>query len=215
MLRSCAIAVGLVAALSPCLAAQAPAGGAPQIKGQTPILGRPTLESDPAPIFDFDYYFIGKWAFEIDVPDTDLGPGGTIKGTTTYTAVPNGAFDGGRFYEAETNAVGPGGPFKTRELIAYQIAHKSMSRQVTDSRGFNYLQIGPIGADNGGYFNLLFYGSPFTYKGKSFRLEHTLRLMSPIQYKQSMTLISSDGTSMPYGTSWWKKEVARKGATAK
>src|SRR5438094_2849567 len=130
MMRSSVLAIGLVAALSPRLVAQAPSGGAPQIKGQTAVLGRPTLESDPAPIFDFDYYFIGKWSFEIDVPDTDLGPGGTIKGTTTYTAVPNGAFDGGRFYEAQTDAVGPAGPFKTKELIAYQVAHKAMSRQV-------------------------------------------------------------------------------------
>ena len=152
------------------LFAQAPAQGTPppQIKGQTSVLGRPDCaRSDPVPIFDFDAYFLGRWAFEIDVPDTDLGPGGTIKGTTTYRAVPNGTFDGGAFYEADTEATGPSGPLKIREVIGYEIAHKAMSRQVTDSRGFSYLQIGPIGADLGGYFNLHFAGTPFTYKGKT------------------------------------------------
>ena len=106
MWRSCTIALGLAATVSIDLLAQAPAQGtpAPQIKGQTPVLGRPTRETDPVPIFDFDTYFLGRWAFEVDVPDTDLGPGGTIKGTTTYRAVPNGKFDGGAFYEARTTA---------------------------------------------------------------------------------------------------------------
>src|SRR6185436_16733891 len=106
MMRSWTIALGLAAAVSIELVAQAPAPGAqpPQIKGQTPVLGRPTRETDPVPIFDFDTYFLGRWAFELDVPDTDLGPGGTIKGTTTYRAMPNGKFEGGGFYEAETQA---------------------------------------------------------------------------------------------------------------
>src|SRR5262245_38710508 len=182
---------------------------APQIKGQTTVLGRPTRESDPVPVFDFDVYFLGRWAFEVDVPDTDLGPGGTLKGTTTYRAVPNGTFDGGAFYEAETEATGPSGPLKIREVIGYEIAHKAMSRQVTDSRGFNYLQIGPIGADLGGYFNLHFAGTPFTYKGKTIKLDHSLRLLSPVQYQVRST-ITVNGTTMPYGTAWWKKDLAAK-----
>lgn len=228
MTRSWTIALGLAAAMwcvgpvfrpgseaalksgptSGILFAQAPAQGTPppQIKGQTQVLGRPTRETDPIPVFDFDVYFLGRWAFELDVPDTDLGPGGTIKGTTTYRAVPNGTFDGGAFYEAETEATGPSGPLKIREVIGYEIAHKAMSRQVTDSRGFSYLQIGPIGADLGGYFNLHFAGTPFTYKGKTIKLDHSLRLLSPVQYQVRST-ITVNGTTMPYGTAWWKKDL--------
>ena len=210
MTRSWTIAVALAAALSSELVAQAPpptpAPATPQIKGQTQVLGRPTRETDPIPVFDFDVYFLGRWAFELDVPDTDLGPGGTIKGTTTYRAVPNGTFDGGAFYEAETEATGPSGPLKIREVIGYEIAHKAMSRQVTDSRGFSYLQIGPIGADLGGYFNLHFAGTPFTYKGKTIKLDHSLRLLSPVQYQVRST-ITINGTTMPYGTAWWKKDL--------
>lgn len=211
MMRSWTIALGLAAAVSIELVAQAPAPGAqpPQIKGQTPVLGRPTRETDPVPIFDFDTYFLGRWAFELDVPDTDLGPGGTIKGTTTYRAMPNGKFEGGGFYEAETQATGPSGAIKIREVIGYEVAHKAMSRQVTDSRGFSYLQIGPVGADLGGYFNVHFAGTPFTYKGKTYQFDHSMRLLSPVQYRVTTNLIVN-GNSMPYGNAWWKKELDAK-----
>lgn len=180
----------------------------PQLRGQTPVLGRPTLESDPVPVFNFDQYFIGKWSFELDVPDTDLGPGGTIAGTTEYRAAKGGAFEDGGFYEADTDAKGPSGPIRIKEVFAYQRVHKAMSRQVTDSRGFSYLQIGPVGADLGGYFNLHLEGAPFTFKGKTFRISHNIRMLSPVQYKTTSTLIVNGGQPQPFGTAWWKKQVA-------
>jgi len=213
-MRQCGIALIIVASVAAAALAQsAPAGDAqsppPQLRGQTQVLGRPTTQDDPVPIFDFDAYFIGKWAFELDVPDSDLGPGGTITGTTTYRPIKDAVFDDGAFYEAETDATGPGGALKIKEVIGYEKSHKTMSRQVSDSRGFGYLQIGPVGADLGGYFNVHFEGAPFTYKGKSLRLEHNMRMLSPVQYRITTVLVTSDGTRLPYGTAWWKKDVNR------
>lgn len=109
------------------------------VRGQMPDLGRPTRGDDPLPVFDFDAYFLGTWKFDWDVPEGPLGPGGRISGTTTYRAVAVG------FYEAHTEATGPTGPLTIDETIAYRRDDKTLARAVSDSRGFSFLQIGPIG----------------------------------------------------------------------
>ena len=45
-------------------------------KGQMPTLGRPTESTDQVPLFDFETYFVGKWTFEWNMPETPLGPAG-------------------------------------------------------------------------------------------------------------------------------------------
>ena len=71
-----------------------------------------------------------------------------------------------------TEGEGPSGPFKVRELIAYHKENKTLARQVTDSRGFSYLQFGPVGGDLGGIYNIHFDSAPFTVNGKSVRVRH-------------------------------------------
>src|SRR2546421_947347 len=149
-LLACAIVVALVAS-----------GGAQdqkqtQPKGQMPDLGRPTKVGDELPPFNFDEYFLGTWTFEWDVPDGPLGPAGRITGTTVYKPLD------GRFYEATTQATGPGGAFTVREIVAYHKENKALARQVTDSRGFSFLEIGTIGGDLGGYYNVYFESTPLT-----------------------------------------------------
>jgi hypothetical protein len=175
----------------------------PQLpKGQMPDLGRPTKIDDQLPLFDFDAYFPGKWTFEWDVPEGPLGPAGRITGTTTYKLVD------GRFYEANTEATGPGGSYKVRELLAYHKEGKALSRYVTDSRGFTYLQIGTIGGDLGGDYNIYFESSPFTYGGKTLRIKHALRLTSPLNYKVATTVSVDGGPYRNYGNPWWRKDAA-------
>ena len=172
-------------------------------KGQMPDLGRPTKVGDELPLFNFDDYFPGKWTFEWDTPEGALGPSGHITGTTVYKVV-----DAGKFYEAVTDAAGPGGAFKLRELIAYHKEYKALSRYVTDSRGFTYLQIGTIGGDLGGYHNIYFESSPFTYGGKTLRIKHALRLLSPLNYKVATTVSENGGPFKNYGNPWWRKDAA-------
>ena len=135
--------------LAATMTAQQPADQTPLPKGQMPELGRPTKVGDELPLFNFDAYFPGNWTFEWDMPEGPLGPSGQLTGTTVYKVI-----EAGKFYEADTDATGPGGAFKLHEVIAYQKDNKALSRYVTDSRGFSYLQLGTIGGDLGGIYNI-------------------------------------------------------------
>ena len=172
----------------------------PLPKGQMPDLGRPTKPGDELPAFNADEYFPGRWTFEWDVPDGPLGPAGRIEGTTTYKQVDP------RFFDAITEAKGPGGPFTVREILAYQKEQKSLSRYVVDSRGFAFLQIGPIGGDLGGSYNIYLESSPFTVNGHSIRMKHAMRLLSPLNYKVSVTVSVDGGRFTNYGNPWWRKD---------
>lgn len=168
-------------------------------KGQMPVLGRPTQGTDEVPLFDFDTYFLGKWTFEWSMPESALGPAGPYSGTTTVTKVD------GRFYEAITEGEGPSGNFKTRELIAFHKENKVLARHVTDSRGFTYMQFGPIGGDLGGIYNIHFESAPFVANGKSVRLRHAMHLLSPLNYRVASSISVDGGPFTNLGTPWWRK----------
>jgi hypothetical protein len=191
------------AAIGTALLTAVPAGQTAQLpKGQMPDLGRPTKVGDETPLFNFDEYFPGRWTFEWDVPEGVLGPSGRIAGTTVYRVI-----DAGKFYEATTDASGPGGAFKLRETIAYQKENKTIARHVSDSRGFSFLQAGTIGGDLGGLYTIYFDGSPFTYNGKTVRIKHAMRMLSPLNYKVATTVSVNGGPFTNYGNPWWKKDV--------
>jgi hypothetical protein len=169
-------------------------------KSQVPTLGRPTKPTDETPLFNFDEYFNGKWTVEWDVPDGVMGSAGTITGTTVYQPI------GGKFYQATTEAKGPDGDFKVTEVIAYQRDNRALSRHVTDSRGFDYLETATIGGDLGGYFTISWESAPFSYRGKTLRIKHLMRLLSPVNYRVATTVSTAGGPFANYGNPWWKKQ---------
>src|SRR5437588_10539931 len=142
--------IALVAAAAIAVAwpsvATAPVRAQSMPRGQMPDLGRPTRPGDVAPPLNFGEYFVGKWAFEWDVPEGPLGPSGRITGTTTYKKIDD------RFFEADTDASGPAGPFKLHETLDYNKDEKFLSRHVADSRGFAYLQSAAVTGDAGGIY---------------------------------------------------------------
>ncbi len=168
-------------------------------KGQMPTLGRQTQSDDQVPLLDFDAYFLGKWTFEWSMPETVLAPAGDYTGTTVYTKVDD------RFYEAVTEGQGPAGPFTMRELIAYHREHKTVARQITDSRGLGRLEFGPVGGDLGGIYNLHYESAPFVHGGKTIRLKHTLRLLSPLAYRVATSISVDGGPFTNLGNPWWRK----------
>jgi hypothetical protein len=182
--------------------AQQPADKTQLPKGQMPELGRPTKVGDELPLFNFDAYFPGSWTFEWDMPEGPLGPSGQLTGTTVYKVI-----EAGKFYEADTNATGPGGAFKLHEVIAYQKDNKALSRYVTDSRGFSYLQLATIGGDLGGIYNIFYDSTPFTYDGHTVRIKHALRTMSPFNYKVATSVSVDGGPYKNYGNPWWRKDT--------
>ena len=174
--------------------------GAQQVpKGQMPVLGRPTQGDDTVPLFDFDAYFLGKWTFEWSMPESPLGPAGPYSGTTTIAKLD------GRFYEAITEGEGPGGNFKVREVIAYHREHRTLARQVSDSRGFGFFQFGPIGGDLGGIYNIHFDSAPFLMNGKSIRVRHVMHLLSPLNFRMATSISVDGGPYTNLGTPWWRK----------
>jgi hypothetical protein len=168
-------------------------------KGQMPDLGRHTQQDDKVPLFDFDMYFLGKWTFEWDMPEGPLGPAGRVEGTTMYSALGNGS------YEAVTDATGPNGKFTVTERIQYQKDQKTLTREVTDSRGFTYTQTGTIGGDLGGFYTIYFDSAPFMVKDKSVRLKHAMRLTAPLAHRVSISVAEGEGAFRNYGTPWWRK----------
>ena len=195
------VVVGAAAvALASTLAAQQQ--DKPQLpKSQIPDLGRPTKVTDEQPLFSFEEYFPGKWNFEWDVPEGVLGPSGTIKGSIVYKKIE------GPFFEATTTAITSSGALTVKELIAYRREGKTASRYITDSRGFSYQQIAPVGGDLGGYFNLYYEGSPFAYKGRTVRIKNALRLTSPLRYRNSVTVSVDGGPFTNYGSAWYEKDA--------
>lgn len=193
-------ALGAVVALHTSIVA---AQDKPQLpKSQMPDLGRPTRPNDEQPLLDFDEYFLGSWKFEWDVPEGALGPSGTIKGTVTYKKID------GPFYAASTAATGPGGAFTIAETIAYRKEGKTIARWLTDSRGFSYQQLAAVGGDLGGYFNIYYEGTPFSFNGKTVRIKNALRLVSPIRYRNQASVSVNGGPFVNYGNPWFEKDLA-------
>jgi hypothetical protein len=181
------------------IAAAASTGAQEVPKGQMPILGRATDSNDKVPLFDFDAYFLGKWTFEWSMPESPLGPAGPYSGTTTVAKIND------TYYEALTEGEGPNGTFKIREVIAYNKEGKTLARHVTDSRGFGYLQFGPVGGDLGGIYNVHFESAPFTVNGKSVRIRNAMHLLSPLNYRVASTISVDGGPFTNLGTPWWRK----------
>lgn len=156
-------------------------------KGLMPNLGRPTKPDDVVPLLDFDKYFIGKWTFEADAPDSALGPGGVSTGSVTYRKLADG------FYEAVIEGQGETGAFTVRETIAYQSERKVAFRHVTDSRGYSYTQMAEVGGNIGGDYRLFFKSAPFTYQGKQLRLNHTIYLAAPLTFRIDVEVDEGSG----------------------
>jgi hypothetical protein len=136
------------------------------------------------------------------VPDSPLGPEGTIAGTTTFTRVDD------TFYLATTEARGPSGPITIKETFGYKKDNKVLARHVIDSRGFAFTEIGTVGGDLGGYYNIYFDSAPLTVGGKNVRLRHTMRLLSPVNFKVEMRISVDGGPFTNFGTPWWRKDQA-------
>lgn len=194
----------VVAAVGVGLSAQSQPTAQPP-RGQVPDRGRPTNPDDEVPLFDFERYFVGKWTFEWDVPDSPLGSSGTITGTEIVKPVIDG-----RFFESEYQGTGPDGPFSGRANMIYLRDYKTVIRQETDSRGFAVLKAGPVGGDLGGYYTIYYESSPFTHNGRVLRLRTTTVLLSPVHYRVRAQLSADGGPFTNFGNPWFRKEVPQK-----
>jgi hypothetical protein len=170
-------------------------------RGQIPDLGRPTEKADEVPTFDYNQYFPGTWQFEWRVPESPLGPGGTLRGTETFTV------QDGNFSTSHTEAEGPTGPFTIESVIAYQAKQRTFARWDQDSRGFQLFHAGPIGGDLGGFYTIHYETGPLTYAGQKVRLRYRTRLVSPVNYKVEARISIDDGPFLNFGSAWFQKAI--------
>ncbi len=93
------------------------------------------------------------------------------------------------------------------EVIGYHKESKAMARHVSDSRGFAFDEIANVGADLGGFYNILFESAPFKAGGHSVRIRHTMRLNAPLAYRVATSVSIDDGPFANYGNPWWRKQA--------
>ena len=110
-----------------------------------------------------------------DYPESPLGPADVLTGNTTYSQ------KGPTTFEAKTEAENSAGKFTITEVFEYQREAKTITRTITDSRGFTFTQKGTVAGDLGGQFIIRLDGEPFTAKGQQVRMNSVMRLLSPLQ----------------------------------
>ena len=174
-------------------------------KGQIPDHGRPTETDDAVPLFDYDIYFPGKWDFEWRVPESPLGPAGTIKGTEVFAPS-----EDGRYYTSKIEAVGPDGPFTVDATIVYEKEQKIFVRLEKDSRGFEILKTGRIGGDLGGFYTIHYQTPPFPANGHTVQLRYQTRMVSPVNFKVQTRISVDGGPFTNFGHPWWRKDFERR-----
>ena len=158
---------------------------------------RATEPTDPMPPPNMDY-FIGKWSFDWNVPESPLGPGGKMKGTETFKKIPAS-------YESDIEGEGPTGPFKGRAVMTYKETEKVVTRSESGLFGISVVKTGPIGGDLGGYYTIHWESEPVKKSGKVIKLKGKTLMLSPAHYKVQVE-ISVDGrpfTSL--GNAWFRK----------
>ena len=159
---------------------------------------RATEPTDPMPPPNMDY-FIGKWSFDWNVPESLLGPGGKMKGTETYRKRLEGSG-----YESDIEGEGPSGPFKGRAVTSYNEAEKMVTR-LEDSFGLSISKIGRIGGDLGGYYTIHWESAAINRKGHSVKLKGKTQMLSPAHYKVQVEISVDAGPYTSFGIAWFRK----------
>jgi hypothetical protein len=167
-------------------------------------LKRTTLNNDAQAPFDPDY-LVGRWTFEYDVPESALGPAGSISGTETVQHVD------GCLYEGTTQGKGPAGAFTIKSTIVYDPSAHYMIVLERDSRGFEVLKSGRVGGDSGGSYTHHWQAAPFTVKRTKLKSKGTTFMASPVHFRVRTEIAEGDGPFVNLGTVWMERQAAAGG----
>jgi hypothetical protein len=181
----------------------APPSGQQSAPQQT---SRPTDPSDPMPPPDLDY-FVGTWAFDWNMPESPLGPGGKLKGKETYKKILNGLA-----YESVIEGEGPEGPLQGRAITSHNKEEKTVTRYEIDSRGLSLLKTGPIGGDLGGYYTIFWETAPIKRNGHTIKLKGKTLMLSPANYRLQVEISVDGGPYQSLGSPWFRKVDAPGGS---
>jgi hypothetical protein len=168
------------------------------------VLRRPTVGveadgDDPAP-FD-PHYFIGTWEIEGVLPDSPLGEAGEFYGTETVRHL------AGCSYESTIEATSVDSPVRVGVRTEYDRRAQYMVRLENDSRGPQYMKIGRVGGDPGGYFSHHWQAAPVTSGGHKIRLAGRTFITSPDNYEVQMRIAADGGEFANFGRLRWRRVI--------
>ena len=157
-------------------------------RARCPRWAGPRKPDDPAPLLDFFAYFKGAWNVTWDYPESPLGPADVLTGTTTFTAEGTE-----RRSRRGPRPRTPPASSRSPRSSSTRARRKTITRTVTDSRGFSFTQSGTVAGDLGGQFTIRLDGAPVhAPRATRVRVNSVMRLLSPLNYR-TQTTISVDG----------------------
>ncbi len=165
-------------------------------------LRRPTVgvEGDGDDQAPFNpHYFVGTWEVEGVLPESPLGESTEFYGTEVFRHV------GGCNYESTLKATTVGGDVTIDSRLIYDRRASYLVRLEDDSRGVEFVKVGRVGGDPGGYYSHHWQAAPVTSQGQQVRLMGRTFMLSPFRY-EIQTRISVDGEPfVNFGTVRWER----------
>ena len=167
-------------------------------------LRRPTVgiegdeEGDDQAPFD-PHYFVGTWEIEGVLPASPFGESSEFFGTEVVRHVD------GCMYESTIEATTVDGQVTIASRMMYDRRAAYLVRLEDDSRGFEFLKVGRVGGDPGGYFSHYWQTAPVVSQGQQVRLTGRTSMLSPFRY-EVQTRMSVDGAPFAnFGTVRWER----------
>ena len=165
-------------------------------------LRRPTVgvEGDGDDQAPFNpHYFIGTWEVEGVLPESPLGESTEFFGTEVFRHV------GGCNYESTLQATTVGGEVTIESRLIYDRRASYLVRLEDDSRGVEFVKLGRIGGDPGGYYSHHWQAAPVMSQGQQVRLTGRTFMLSPFRYEIQTRISVDGGPSVNFGTVRWER----------
>ena len=108
-------------------------------------------------------------------------------------------------FVADTEATGPAWRLRSTKQSTRPRSEDADARHL-NGRGFKYRESAPVTGDAGGIYYIYLESLPFTYNGRTIRIKHNLRLLSPLNYRVAISLSDNGGPFINYGNPWWRKQ---------
>lgn len=170
-------------------------------------LRRPTVgvEGDGDDQAPFNpHYFVGTWEVEGVLPESPLGESTEFFGTEVFRHV------GGCNYESTLQATTVGGDVTIASRLMYDRRASYLVRLEDDSRGVEFIKIGRIGGDAGGYYSHHWQAAPVTSQGQQVRLMGRTFMLSPFRYEVQTRMSVDGGPFVNFGTVRWERADGQK-----
>lgn len=165
-------------------------------------LRRPTVgvEGDGDDQAPFNpHYFVGAWEVEGVLSESPLGESTEFYGTEVFRHV------GGCNYESTLKATTVGGDVTIESRLIYDRRASYLVRLEDDSRGVEFVKIGRIGGDPGGYYSHHWQAAPVTSQGQQVRLTGRTFMLSPFRYEIQTRISVDGGPFVNFGTVRWER----------